>query len=127
MDTRATVTKARGVVRTRIELPTNAENVYLGVADGVVNLRKLRAVLVGSSTPSVTIQLFHGPNRDGTGATAILASPTAITSTTTGSTILAAAMASVTIPNDDWVWLTTTAQSGTVAELGLTLFHRGNL
>lgn len=127
MDTRATVTKARGVVRTRIELPTNAEDVYLGVANGPVSLRLLRAVLVGSSTPSVTIQLFHGPNRDGTGATAILSAPTAITSTTTGATILAAAMAVTAIPDGNFVWLTTTAKGGTVQELGLTLFHNGIL
>ena len=87
--------------------------------NAAVTIQELQATVVGSSTPSVTIDPYHNTNRaGGGGATDILASATAITNTTTGQNLTS--FNDATIPIDSWLVLATTAQSGTVTSLTVT-------
>lgn len=79
---------------------------------------QLDAVLVGASdTPSVTWTLKYAPNRDDAG-TEVVTGGTATTSTA-GQTITS--FNNATIPADSWVWLETTAQTGIVGVLSVTV------
>ena len=76
------------------------------------------AVLRGSSTPSVTWTVRKGSDRSATG-TEVVTGGTTTTSTTTGSVVTS--FNSATIAASDFVWLRTTAKSGTVDEYHLTI------
>jgi len=78
----------------------------------------MRAVLIGSSTPSVTWTIRHGSDRSAAG-NQVVTGGTTTTSTTTGSDVTS--FNDATIPADSFIWIETTAQSGTVTELSVTL------
>lgn len=104
-----------------IESPTSSEDVSMFYVDDAVTITKIVAVLVGSSTPSVTWTVRHGTDRSGTGAEAVTGGTTT-TSTTTGSVVTS--FNDATIVADSFVWLETTAQSGTVNSINITVFYR---
>lgn len=104
-----------------IESPTNAEDISMFYTDEAITITKIVAVLVGSSTPSVTWTLRHGTDRSGTGAEAVT-SGTTTTSTTTGSVVTS--FNDATVVADSFLWLETTAQSGTVDSINITVFYR---
>lgn len=98
-----------------LENPTGAENFGAITFPFAVTVVEVRAVLVGSATPSVTINFSHGSDRSGSGATNLFSSGQAITSTTTGHTL--SSFNDATVAADEWFWFTTSAQSGTVSEI----------
>lgn len=103
-----------------IESPTSSEDISMFFTNKAITVTEMRAVLVGSSTPSVTWTVRHGTDRNGTGAE-VVTSGTTTTSTTTGSDVTS--FNDATIVADSFVWLETTAQSGTVGQLHITIFY----
>ena len=105
-----------------VENPSASENIAMGFTFVAITVVEIQAVLVGSATPSVTIDPFHNTDRSGAGgATDILTSATAITSVTTGQNLTS--FNDATIPADSWIILLTSAQSGTVTELTVTITY----
>ncbi len=104
-----------------IENPTSAEDISMFFTNKSITIKEIRAVLRGSATPSVTMTIRHGTDRDAAGAE-VVTGGSVITSITTGSDITA--FNDETIVADSFVWLETTAQSGTVDELQITIFYK---
>ena len=104
-----------------IEDPTASEDLSMFFTNKALTILEMRAVLVGSATPSVTMTIRHGTDRNAAGAEAVTGG-TVVTSTTTGSDITV--FNDATIVADSFVWLETTAQSGTVTELHVTIIYR---
>lgn len=103
-----------------LETPSSAEDVSLFWTDDAITVTKMVAVLVGSSTPSVTWTVRHDADRNAAG-TQIVTGGTTTTSTTTGSVVTS--FNDATIIADAFVWLETTAQSGIVGQLHLTVYY----
>jgi len=96
--------------------PGSSENVTAFFTGRAITLTQVRAVLVGSATPSVTFQVMHSTDRsDGSPNTGTASA--AVTSTTTGTD---ATLDDATVPADSWVWVVTTAQGGTVDEMAVS-------
>lgn len=104
-----------------IKSPTNAEDISVFFSDPAITVTKMVAVLVGSSTPSVTWTVRHSTDRSATG-NEVVTGGTTTTSTTTGSVVTS--FNDATVPATSFVWFETTAKSGTVTELHLTIFYR---
>lgn len=103
-----------------IENPGAAENFGMFYADVPITIRKMVAVLVGSSTPSVTWTVRFGTDRSATG-TEVVTGGTTTTSTTTGSVVTS--FNSAAVPATNYVFVKTTAQSGTVNNLEITIIY----
>ncbi len=101
-----------------VENPGSAEDLSWFRAPAAFEIFTIDTVLVGSSTPSVTWTLRHGPDRDLAG-TEVVTGGTTTTSVTTGDQVTS--FNSASIPAGDFVWLETTAQSGTVASIMISL------
>ena len=94
----------------------------VSAADGTpiaLTVSRIRAVLVGSSGQTVTWTAYFGPNRDGTGKTAIITAGTTTTNITTGDIITV--FDNPDIPPDSYIWVETTAKGGTVEWLLVTV------
>jgi len=74
--------------------------------------------VVRGTTPSLTINLTQNTDIS-TGGSSILTAPVAITDTTTGQNLTS--YANPTIPANRWVILLTSASSGTVESLTVTI------
>ena len=72
----------------------------------------------GTTTPSVTWTIRFNSDVSATG-TEVVTSGTTTTSISTGSIVTSFNNAS--IPANSWVWIETTAQSGTVPQMNVTL------
>ena len=94
-----------------IENPSATEDIGIWNSELAITITREECVLNGSATPSVTITLRHGTDRNATGAE-LNTSGNSITSTTTGDEDVA--FNDATIIADSWIWIETTAQSGTV-------------
>jgi Tfp pilus assembly protein FimT len=81
----------------------------------------MRAVLIGSNTPSVTWTIRHHATDRSNAGNQVVTGGTTTTSTTSGSDVVA--FDDETIPADSFIWLETTAQSGTVDELSVTIVY----
>ena len=103
-----------------VENPTSSEDLSYFFTDTELNVSKIRPILVGSATPSVTWTLRFGPDRSAAGTEIVIGGSTT-TDTTTGSDITV--LDNAVIPADSHVWLETTAKSGTVNSISLTLFY----
>jgi len=107
-----------------IENPTNSEDITLFFTDEALVITKLAAVLSGSSTPSLTWTIRFSSDRSLTG-TEVVTGGTVIDSsgggTSTGQIITSFNNASITA--NSWVWLKTTAQSGTTDKIHITIFY----
>jgi hypothetical protein len=101
-----------------VEDPTSSEDLSIFFTNRAITITEIRAVLVGSSTPSVTWTVRHGTDRSAAGAEAVTGGTTT-TSVSTGSDVTA--FNDATIVADSFVWLETTAKSGTVDELHVTV------
>lgn len=102
-----------------IESPTSSEDITLFFTDDAITVTQLNAVLAnGSATPSVTWTIRHSTDRSATG-NEVVTSGTTTTSITSGSEVTS--FNDATIPAGSWVWLETTAQSGTVPELSVSV------
>jgi hypothetical protein len=106
----------RGVT---VESPSQTENVTMLYLDSAMTITAIRSLLSGSSTPSVTFSLRYAANRGATG-TEVVTGGITCTNTTTG--LNTTSFNSASIPAGNWLWLTTTAVSGTVDALHVSIF-----
>lgn len=102
-----------------VETPGSAERILLGYVAREFRLDSLIAVVAGT-TPSVTWSLRYDSDADGVG-TEVITGGTTTTSTTTGDRVTT--FDQDTIPADMFLWLATTATSGTVTAFNLTLLY----
>jgi len=102
-----------------VKRPKSDEDICMGFAFAAITVTEIQAVVVGSSTPSLTIDPYHSTSRTGGVDNDILASATAITNTTTGQNLTS--FDDPTIPADSWVIFKTTAKSGIVTEATITI------
>lgn len=100
-----------------VESPDTEVNMAVKWPSAII-IDSVSGVLAGSSTPSVTCRLWTDSNRDETD-TAVTDS-TAVTSTTTGDTF---GLSETEITAGDYVILTVSAVSGTVARLEVTIAY----
>lgn len=98
--------------------PGATEDDSMFFTDIAITVQKMVAVLTGSSTPSVTWTLRHSTDRSAAG-NEVVTSGTTTTSTTTGSVVTT--FNDATIPANSFVWLETTAQSGTVGSINISV------
>lgn len=103
-----------------IESPSATEDITFFFLDAATTITKMRAVLVGSSTPSVTWTIRHGTDRSAAGAE-VVTGGTTTTEVTAGLDITA--FDDATVVANSHVWLETTAQSGVVEQMAITLFY----
>ena len=103
-----------------IKSPTATEDTTLWSDDKAITITKIIVVLVGT-TPSVTWTIRHGTDRSLAGAE-VVTGGTTTTSITTGDVVTT--FNDATVVADSFVWLETTAQSGTVDSLNVTIFYR---
>ena len=106
-----------GILKSLVmEYPGAAENVFTFYAPRAMRIVSANAVLVGSATPSITFSVKSGTDRSSLGTTHTTSQ--AVTSTTTATGL---AVSTAAIPAGSFVCLVSTAQSGTVTELDLSL------
>lgn len=103
-----------------VEAPTNAEDVSMFHTDEAITITKIVAVLVGSASPSVTWTLRHGTDRSAAGVETVTGG-TATTSVTTGSVVTI--FNDATFAANEFAWLETTAKSGTVDSINVTVYY----
>ncbi|MDH3463218.1 MAG: hypothetical protein OEM32_06300, partial [Acidimicrobiia bacterium] len=101
-----------------LENPTATEDVTLWYTDVAVTILNTRTVLNnGTATPTVTWEIRYDADRSAVGT--VLQTAVATTSTTTGDSD--STFTNPNIPAGRWVWLTTTAQGGTVPEFHISI------
>lgn len=98
-----------------IEAPTATEDITFFYTPIAITVTEVRVVQVGT-TPSVTLVLKHATDRSAAGTD--VTTSAAFTSTTTGT---AASLSDATIPAASYVWVETTAMSGTVTSTAIHL------
>jgi len=98
--------------------PTSSEKVPWFHAKDPLRITQLTAVLIGSGSPSVTWTVRFGADITAAG-TEVVSGGTATTNTTTGDKITT--LDNVDIPAGSFVWVETTAKSGTVNYLHVTM------
>lgn len=102
-----------------VESPTATEDICMFYVPEAMTISNVYAVVKGT-TPSVTINPVQTTDRSSAG-TAILTTATAITNTTTGQNLTS--FNDATVPSGSWIVFKTTAQSGTVTELTITIAY----
>lgn len=100
-----------------IASPGSSEDRTLFFTNKALTITNMRAVVRGS-TPSVTWTIRHNSDRSAAG-NEVVTGGTTTTSQSTGSNVTA--FNDETIPANSWVWLETTAASGTNNELAVIL------
>lgn len=106
-----------------IASPQVGERRILLRAPQPLTIARLDVVLSGSSNPSLSLQLRHGPDVSASG-TAVLSTPLTLSSSnggTSSGTVLTS-LQTPAVPVDHWLWLEVTAVSGSPA--GLTVMLR---
>lgn len=103
-----------------MESPDDSEDISIAFTNRAITITEMRAVLVGSATPSVTWTIRHGSDRSAAG-NEVVTGGTATTATTSGDDVTS--FDDATIPADSHIWLETTAQSGTVNQLHVTIIY----
>lgn len=101
-----------------LESITASENKGIFYTPVAITVTEARAVSVGSS-PSVTYNIAFGSDR--TSGTNVYSAGQTTTSTTTGD--VASGFNDATIPAGSYIWLTTSATSGTVTEILFTITY----
>lgn len=96
-----------------VENPSGSERIVWFRNYVEITVNGIDAVLAGSASPSVTFSIRYDEDRSAVG-TELLTGGRTVTSTTTGTSF---APDVTVIPAGVWVWLQTTARSGTVLEL----------
>jgi hypothetical protein len=97
--------------------PTSSDDISLWQTATALTITRLAVVLTGS-TPSVTWTLRHGTDRNATG-TEVVTGGTTTTATTTPEVITS--FNDATVDANAFIWFETTAKSGTVNSLSLTV------
>lgn len=99
--------------------PTSSEDISMFYTDEAITITKIVGVLTGSTSATTTIR--HSTDRSATG-NEVVTSGTVFNSTTTGNVVTS--FNDATVPADSFVWVETTALSGTPTSLNLTIFFR---
>ena len=104
--------------------PTSAEDVTLLYTSASIVVAAVEGVLRGSAGPTASINLRYGNDRNASGS--LIVSASNIISTTTGNNLTLTA--NTTVPAANFIWLETTAITGTVNELFVgVLFASGSV
>jgi hypothetical protein len=103
-----------------LEVPGGSEDGPTDYTAVELTVSKLRAVLVGTATPTVTWTVRFGSDRNAAG-TEVVTGGTTTTSTTTGDSITS--LDEAVIPADSFIWIETTAQSGTVDSITISVVY----
>jgi hypothetical protein len=98
--------------------PTSSEKVALFYTTSALTISRISSVVMGSSTPSATFSIRFGADFSQAG-TEVVTGGITTTNTTTGQATTSFSNAS--IPANSWVWLTTSALSGFVSSLNVSL------
>jgi hypothetical protein len=104
---------------TTLETPSSTEKVPLFFNTSSFNLTQIRSVLTGSSSPSVTFSIRYGTDLSAAG-TEVVTSGITCANTTGG--VSTTSFNNGTIPANNFVWITTSAVSGNVTALNVSLF-----
>ena len=99
-----------------IAYPVAGDNLTLFYTQASTTLTQVAAILLGTSTPSVTYTLKYAANRSAAGTAATTS--TTVTSTTTAST---ATLQNMPIPANNFLWLEVSAISANPTELSITV------
>lgn len=99
--------------------PSASEDISLFYTDEAITITKMVFVITGST--SVTTTIRHGTDRSAAGAE-VVTSGTVANSTTTGNVVTS--FNDATVVADSFVWLETTALSGTPTSLNVTIFYK---
>lgn len=97
--------------------PTASEDISLFYTDEAITVSKIVYVITGST--SVTTTIRHHTDRSNAG-TEVVTSGTVANSATAGTVVTS--FNDATVPADSFVWLETTALSGTPTSLNATIF-----
>lgn len=108
-----------------IESPTTSDDIKITFFDRAVTITKVVLTVVGSGTPSCTVDLRHHTDRSNVG-NALITTPTASTEAgnnaeSTGHII--ASFDDATIPLDSHLWLEIDAVGGTVDIVEVTVYY----
>ena len=98
-----------------LQAPTASDDITIFRTDVAITVQEVIAVSTGTS-PSTTYVLRHHTDRSNTGN--LLTTSAATTSITTGNT---ATLSDATIPADSYIWIETTAASGTNVYLSIDI------
>jgi len=104
--------------------PGTSEDVTVFFSEHAITVAEINAVVRGTSSPDVTWTVRHAADRGGAG-NEVVTGGTTTSSTSTGDSITS--FNDATIPAGSWVWLETTATTGTVAELAVSIRFRRDL
>lgn len=99
--------------------PIASENIALFYTDVAITVTKLAEALKGT-TPSVTYQINHSTDRSSGSPNTLFSSGRTATSTSGTTTTT---FNDATIPAGSWIWITTSAVSGTVDGINITLIY----
>lgn len=97
--------------------PTGSDNVTLFYSTQSVVISSIVSLVRGTS-PSITFEVLWDSSRTGSGTSAVEGGIT-VTNTTTG--LVTTSLSHTTIPANRFVWVRTTASSGTVTEFSVTM------
>lgn len=100
-----------------IESPTATEDISMFYTDEAITISKIVFSITGAT--SVTTTIRHHTDRSNAG-NEVVTSGTVANSTTTGNVVTS--FNDATVPADSFVWLETTALSGTPTSLNVTIF-----
>lgn len=106
-----------------IENPTNSEDISMFYTPVSLTISEIQAVLRGAA-PSVDWTIRHDPDRNAAG-TEVVTGGTTTANTTTGDKITI--MDDPTIPADSFIWIETTAKTGTVDAMHITIRYTEEL
>ena len=101
-----------------IEAPSNSEKVAMFYTSSAISLSAIRSVLTGTGSPSVTFSIRYGSDFSASG-TEVVTGGITVTNTTTG--LETTSFNNGTISAGSFVWITTTAVSGTVNSIHVSL------
>jgi hypothetical protein len=107
-----------------IESPSNSEDITLFYTDEALEVTKIVAILTGSSSPSLTWSIRFHSDRSNAG-TEIVTGGTVIDETDGGTSTgkIITSFNNSSISANNWIWFKTTANSGTVNKVHLTIFY----
>ena len=109
-----TLSKSIGIIS-----PTSSEDVTMFFTPVAITVSEMRAIVQGT-TPSVSWTIKHSTDRSAAG-NAVVTAGTTTTSTTTGSDVTS--FDDATIPADSFIWLETTAATGTIDDFNVTIIY----
>jgi hypothetical protein len=101
-----------------LESPTNSERVLMFYTNTPLTVTEIRSVISGSSSPSATFSILYDSSAAGTGTPIVTAGIT-VTNTTTG--LSTTTFNNATIAAGSFVWIQTSAISGTVNYLHVSI------